>query len=150
MATIICCVDDSDGARRALHVARRLAERLGLELLLLHVEPPTHAPGVSAAPAGQRRLHEAEARDAEELLARIGQDEGLGPEVRARAEIGRAADRILAVCAEEPAELVVVGSRGRGGVKSAVLGSVSAAIAARAPCPCVVVPPDAPDRDFLA
>lgn len=150
MATIICCVDDSDGSHRALHVAGRLAERLALELVLLHVEPPTHAPGVSAAPAGQRRLHEAEARDAEELLARIGRDAGLGPEVRRRAEIGPAADRILAVCADEAAELVVVGSRGRGGVKAAVLGSVSTRVAASAPCPCVVVPPDAADRDFLA
>ncbi len=150
MGSVICCVDGSDGARSALHVAGRLSERLDLELVLLHVQPPTEAPGVSAAPAGQQRLHEAEMHDAVELLARIARDHGLGPDVRRRAEVGPAADSILAVCAEERAEFVVLGSRGRGGLKAALLGSVSAEVAAHAPCPCVIVPPDAGERTFLA
>ena len=37
------------------------------------------------------------------------------------------------------AELVIVGSRGRGGLKSALLGSVSQHVAHHAPCPVVVV-----------
>lgn len=150
MGSLICCVDDSDAAGSAVHVAGILAEKLDLELVLLHVQPPTEAPGVSAAPAGQQRLREAEMHDAEELLGRIARDHGLGPEVRRRAEIGPAADRILDVCAEERAELVVLGSRGRGGLKAALLGSVSSKVAAHAPCPCVIVPPDAGKRIFLA
>lgn len=149
MPRVICCVDDSDGARKALHVAERLAERLALELVLLHVQPPTEAPGVSAAAAGQQRLHEAEKHDAEALLARISHDEGLAGDVRRRAEIGSAADRILEVCADERATLVVLGSRGRGAISAAVLGSVSAAVAAHAPCPCVVATPNTDERAFL-
>ena len=44
---------------------------------------------------------------------------------------------------ELDAELVVLGSRGRHELSSAVLGSVTGELIRRAPCPVVVVPPDA-------
>jgi nucleotide-binding universal stress UspA family protein len=150
MGPAICCVDGSDGSRDAVRVAKRLAERLDLELVLLTVGPPTEAPGVSAAVSGQERLHAAELHDAQQLLDHIALEEGLGPDVRRRAEIGPTADRILAVCREEDAELVVMGSRGRGELKAALVGSVSTKVASHAPCPCVIVPPDARERPFLA
>jgi nucleotide-binding universal stress UspA family protein len=50
---------------------------------------------------------------------------------------------LLDVAHEEKAELVVVGSRGRGAVASEVLGSDSRTLAKRATCPLVVVPPNA-------
>jgi nucleotide-binding universal stress UspA family protein len=141
---VICCLDDSDGARRALPYADVLAKRLGLELVLLHVEPSTEAPGVSAAPAGQQRLREEELLDAELLLSRLAAEAGLDPAVRRRTAIGNPAKHIVAVCADEGASLVLLGSRGRGGVASALLGSVSSEVAAKAPCACVIVPPAAP------
>jgi nucleotide-binding universal stress UspA family protein len=142
MAPLVCCLDDSDGARHALPVAQRLAAQLGLELVLLHVEPRTEVPGVSAATAGQERLHEEELRDAEALLARYARDARL-TDARFRTAIGRPGETIVAICAEEEAEFVVLGSRGRGGLKSALLGSVSSEVAAKTPCPCVIVPPAA-------
>lgn len=54
---------------------------------------------------------------------------------------GRAADALLAAAAD--AELLVVGSRGRGAAVEALLGSVSEACLHHAPCPVVVVPPSA-------
>jgi nucleotide-binding universal stress UspA family protein len=146
----VCCVDDSDGARHALAYADVLAKRFGLELLLVHVEPPTEAPGVSAAPAGQQRLHEEELHDAESLLARLAQEAGLTPAVRRRTAIGSAGRRVVEICSEEGASLVVLGSRGRGGLTSALLGSVSSEVAASSPCACVVVPPAAPARPPFA
>lgn len=143
MGPIICCVDDSDGARRALVVSERFAEALGLELVLVHVEPSTELPGVSAAAAGQERLRDEELRDAASLVARIAREAGLRMTYRSRTAIGSAAQTIVELCVEESAELVAIGSRGRGTVTSALLGSVSAAVAARAPCPCIVVPPSA-------
>lgn len=143
MGPIVVSVDGSDGARAALRVARDLAEPLGARLVLVNVGPPTEAPGVSTAPAGQQRLREAELEDARETLGQAAAEAGLGDEVELRAEIGRPADRIVALCGELGASFVVLGSRGRGGLKSAVLGSVSNAVASTAPCPVVIVPPDA-------
>jgi nucleotide-binding universal stress UspA family protein len=53
---------------------------------------------------------------------------------------GFAAERLAEVADEERAAFVVVGSRGRGAFKSALLGSVSAGVIAVAPCPVLVVP----------
>jgi nucleotide-binding universal stress UspA family protein len=143
MGPLVCCVDDSDGARRALVVSERLATALGLELVLVHVEPPTELPGVSAAAAGQERLRDEELHDAPALVARLVREAGVDTSYRLRTAIGPAAETIVELCTEERAELVAIGSRGRGTLTSALLGSVSAAVAARAPCPCLVVPPSA-------
>jgi nucleotide-binding universal stress UspA family protein len=143
MGPVLCCLDDSDGARHALPVAGLLASQFELELVLVHVEPPTEAPGVSAAPAGQQRLRERELVDGESLLAHLMREAGIDAGIRSHVAIGGAADRIVALCVEEQASFVVLGSRGRGGIASALLGSVSSEVAAKAPCPCVIVPPRA-------
>ena len=46
-----------------------------------------------------------------------------------------------AVQEAENAALLVVGHRGRGGLRSRLLGSVGLAVVLRAPCPVTVVPP---------
>ncbi len=148
--SLLACVDGSELSVPVVRIAHRLAECLRLELVLMHVAQPTEVPGVSAAPAGQERLHEEELRDAEALLDRAALEAGLGDEARQRSEIGPPADRIVAACADEQAELVVIGSRGRGGLKTALMGSVSSKVASDAPCPCVIVSASAAARPFLA
>lgn len=141
MGPVVCCVDDSETARRALAVGRRLATALDRPLVLLHVAPPTAAPGLSIAPTGRSRLIQEELDDASELLSRIADEEGLGEDVARIAKVGDAGAAIVKVCDEQNASFVVMGSRGRGGLKSAMLGSVSNSVASNAPCPVVIVPP---------
>lgn len=64
----------------------------------------------------------------------------LGPDriVERALPFGRAADVIVAEAEESHPDLIVIGSRGRGGVAAMILGSVSAEVVDRAPCPVLV------------
>jgi nucleotide-binding universal stress UspA family protein len=139
-ATVLCGVDWRDESRIAVRVAGQLSERLGSRLVLVHVAPTPIMPTVSVVPGGQAELAVREQRDAEELLAEVATSEGLGDEVERRVTFGDPAEQLAGLAAEERAELVVVTSRGRHGLRAALLGSVSTRLAATAPCPVVIVP----------
>jgi len=53
---------------------------------------------------------------------------------------GRPADRIVELARDRGYDLLVVGSRGRGRMQSALLGSVSAEVAAHSSVPVLIVP----------
>jgi nucleotide-binding universal stress UspA family protein len=141
---LLCGVDDSDCGRAAARVAARLGRKLGLRTVLVHVaEVPALIGSGRAATATS--VSELDDKKAEYLLAAIAVEEQLGP-VERRVEFGVAGERLVRVAEEEEAALLVVGSRGRGAFKAALLGSVSSDAVAAAPCPVVVVPPGAADR----
>lgn len=119
--TIVCAVDDSDAAGRVLDTARWLADVWGAGLLVVHAAG-TDGEADDSGASVRKRL--AEAGEATEVRL----VEGSPPEA-----IVETADR-------EGTELLVVGSRGRGRVGSAILGSVSREVASRARCPVVIVP----------
>jgi hypothetical protein len=58
-------------------------------------------------------------------------------------EVGHPADRLVMAANDAGATMIVVGS---GGPRSSLLGSISADLTRRAPCPVVVVPPGADAR----
>ena len=59
-----------------------------------------------------------------------------------RTEIGDPGQTICRVAGELGVDVVVVGSRGRGAVKRALLGSVSGHVVHNAPCPVLVIRAD--------
>ncbi|SEB96417.1 universal stress protein [Streptomyces sp. TLI_105] len=67
-------------------------------------------------------------------------------DVRLREHVVRGNPAEVLTEAASGAELLVVGSRGRGGFTSLLLGSVSQQCALHAPCPVVIVRPDATER----
>lgn len=130
---LICGVDGSIGAREAARVACRLADALGAKLLLVHVGTVIVAPGASRVPGGRAELTALAREDAERVEAGA-----IGAELRVA--IGSPVELLARTAAEEGATLLVVGSRGRGYLRAALMGSVSAGLCRSAPCPVVVVP----------
>jgi nucleotide-binding universal stress UspA family protein len=130
VGSIICGVDDSESAKRAARVARALAGELGLGLVFVRVVEPD-APDAKVSTIAERleRLS-AGARDVDCGAAWL-------------VEAGHPADRLVAAATKTEAAMIVVGSTGP---RSSLLGSISADVSRRAPCPVVVVPPGADAR----
>jgi nucleotide-binding universal stress UspA family protein len=140
--SLICGVDGSAESRVALRVAAQLSGRLGLRLVVAHVaQAAVYAPAYGSAPV-MTKPTDAELRAGEELLEELALDEGLA-DVTLRPLSGLPAERLADLGDEESAELIVVGSRGRGAFRAAFLGSVSRDMIGIARCPVLVVPPAA-------
>ncbi len=145
---IVCGVDDSEGAGDAARVAARLGAELDLPVVLVHVVPPPVGPTLAPAPLAPapyahptEREYDAAMEAANTLLDQIATQLDTAERVTRRAVVGDPTERLRAITEELGARLLVVGSRGRGLIASALLGSVSSALAGDAPCPVVVVPP---------
>jgi nucleotide-binding universal stress UspA family protein len=124
---IICGVDDSESAKRAARVARALSSRLGLRVIFVRAIDRRAADTDVAAVAERLELLSASVN---------GADCGAAWSV----EVGHPADALVAAAKKADATMIVVGSRGP---RSSLLGSISADVSRRAPCPVVIVPPDA-------
>ncbi|MFI1651260.1 universal stress protein [Streptomyces avidinii] len=139
---VIAAVDGSEHSLRALEWARTEALRHGSGLLVAHVLPD-HA----QLYAGRRAsLHDASqpaefadpVRDWIGSLFGGGGSSGLPEWVTYEALEGSVPEALRVIGAE--ARMLVMGSRGRGGFASLLLGSSSRAVASTAACPVVVVP----------
>lgn len=146
--SIVCGVDGSPDSQAALQVAARLAQQLNLRLIAAHVAEPAYVPYAAAAPFGGMAgryalMEEVESQQevAERLLEQVVVTAGLDAE--RRTAVGVPAERLAEIADEVDAELIVVGSRGRGAFKAAFLGSVSNALVGVARCPVLIVPPGA-------
>jgi len=152
-SSILCGVDDSHDARLALRHAARLAEALDVRLVVAHVvQPPLPSPRIGPTASQLTAIpHEALLASGEAIVEKLLDEEGLG-HVERRVTLGFPADRLADLADDEAAELVVVGSRGRGAIKAALLGSVSNALIGVARCPIFVIPPQAepPSREEQA
>jgi nucleotide-binding universal stress UspA family protein len=140
MPGVVVGIDGSEHAQRALLSAVAEARLRGATLTVVHVAP---LPFDLSGPILARQPTEQELRSlALQLIEETLQDLDTGDlEVERVALIGHAASQLCE--AARGAELLVVGSRGLGGFRGLLVGSVTHQIVAHAPCPIlVVVPPD--------
>ena len=126
---VVCGVDGSDEARAAVRVAARMADDLHAALTLVSVGAPRAGSDDFAAGLGA-----------------IATTTPLGGDVERLAVNGDPADELTRAATDRRAALLVLGSRGRGPVRAALLGSVSAAVTRRSPCPVLIVPHNAAAR----
>ena len=145
---IVVGVDGSDSARKALKCAVVEAEAWGAELTAVAAVPMASGAGALAwLPA---------AVDRDQVLAdvRSGLDRAVaeaveghpGVTVRRHALDGNAAQLMSEF--STAVDLVVVGSRGRGGFSGLLLGSTSQGVLSHAACPVMVVPSRTRDDHF--
>lgn len=139
LLTIGCGFDGSPESREALAWAANLARRRHARLVALAVHTRLAFGGVPTAGV----IRHQSANDA----LRAALDEQLGEAVAAHGDGKEASGRLLdgdaaSELAEASAELdlLVLGSRGYGPVRSVLLGSVSRALVRSAACPVVVLP----------
>jgi nucleotide-binding universal stress UspA family protein len=137
MRRILVAVDETEASREAARLAVEYARRLGARLTFLHVLPPYSSEDAPEFEAFERAC---EARAAQ-LLEEARQLTG-APRLHADTQV-RHGDPVEVLCAAARAEdvdLVMVGTRERGPLARALLGSVATRLVSQCPKPVLVVP----------
>jgi nucleotide-binding universal stress UspA family protein len=140
-ARILVATDGSEEAQLAATTAADLAEKTNSELHVLTVGPDYPLYELSEHPAGFEDVLRENRREAKELLEQQAKRiEELGRTVNeTHLREGRADEEIVELAEEIGAGLIVMGSRGHGRLRRALLGSVSDAVVRHAHCPVTIV-----------
>ena len=144
MQRIVVGVDGSENSFEALRWAVAEGERRDAAIEAISA---WHYPtvGVEFAPVADPQTFEGTATEAlRTAVEKVCPDEA--SRRRVRASVVQDSPARALVEAAEGADLLVVGSRGRGGFTGLLLGSVSAQCVHHAPCPVVVVPHHRPHK----
>lgn len=139
MKQIVIATDGSPSATEAVDVGLELAQEQGAEVTFVHVTTPDEY-AVSRLGPGHPIPHHEPIDESEIALTAAGEaaTEAGVPYALERIS-GDAVDTIVAVGDAKNADLIVVGSRGLGPVRAALLGSVSRGVLDDAQRPVLIV-----------
>ncbi len=141
--TIVCATDFSDPSKLALDTALDVAKRLGAaRVRLLHVDETIERFAAATDAEARFALEYARLQDearalVESMAAESGKRSGL--EVVPEFRVGGAYLEVVKYATEVGADLIVVGTHGRTGIKRAIMGSVAERIVRHAPCSVLAV-----------
>jgi nucleotide-binding universal stress UspA family protein len=138
---ILVPTDFSTPSERAWATAQRLARVLGADLVLLHVF--IELPLYSELPLSGERVREVYsvgrtwAADQLERWAAAARAEGIV--VKTLVRTGIAHDEIVQTASDEGADLIAIGTHGRGGLNRLMVGSVCDRVIRLSSCPVLAV-----------
>jgi nucleotide-binding universal stress UspA family protein len=140
---ILLATDGSTEAESAAQLAAELADKTGSELHVVYVEVVPYSAQYSAAAAVgyDRELYEKIKEEGRQTLRKLTWQVKLAGAAVAEnhLRLGAPDEEIVRLAEAIGAGLIVMGSRGRGGVKRALMGSVSDSVVRNAHCPVTVV-----------
>lgn len=138
--SIVVGTDGSDGAKRAVEEAVRLAKALGAELHIVSAFDPLPGVGISAAPERAKvwaPLPDSQVEVTLSEAAARGRTRDVT--VTTHAIERPPADALVEVATKVGAQLIVVGGRGMHGANRLALGSVPHEVSHKARCSVLIV-----------
>jgi nucleotide-binding universal stress UspA family protein len=145
---ILVPIDGSEHSVRAMSYALDLAEKYSADIKLLSVAQPVVATGSMfltqpILPPASTAIYVKEIEAAHEkiLAEALRKAKERKPNINISKQLvnGRPADKIVKIANDGNFDLIVMGSRGAGGIKEFFLGSVSDRVADEARCPVLLV-----------
>jgi nucleotide-binding universal stress UspA family protein len=138
--TILLATDGSKEAELAASTAAELSQRTDSELHIIHVGevPLVYHPERHGGYHVEYEKVETEAREL--LEAQVQKTKAAGATVaQAHLRMGRADEEIVGLAESMGAGLIVMGTRGHGRIRRALMGSVSESVVRHAHCPVTIV-----------
>lgn len=134
---VLIALDESPLAAHAVEVGLELARALRAEAALVYVVDPrlAYVPDGGITPADELA---ALAREGQAFLTNTVRRFG-DPAPWEFLREGKPAEEILSTAHEWSADLIVIGTHGRGGISRVVMGSTADAVVRHAPCPVMIV-----------
>lgn len=147
---ILVALDGSEPADKALDFALDLAEKYSANIVLLSVIQPAIVPMISYPASGVPPVAPAaydiytkgfRAGHKKVLSQALKKARKIKPKLKVSTKLveGRPSDKIIETAEKGNFDIIIMGSRGLGGIKEFFLGSVSDRVADEAACPVLIV-----------
>ena len=145
---ILVPIDFSDCSKKALQYAIPLAKEHGAAIILLYVVPPAYVAGEYGGIEYAQLQTEMKASGDAQLQKLAAAEVPAGLFKESLVGVGVPASEIVQAAKTLAADVIVIATHGRTGLKHVLLGSVVESVVRRAPCPVLVVRER--EHEFLA